>query len=323
MFLAFLLSGLVALQTATNPSTKSLRSQSPFWVSAFTALGIAQRCSENHFCSSLQNKNQFCKPKSFRMKKNLFLLATISAAALTACNKDNDYQQPPTPQAKVVKASGDLTTALADFRQLLGDSLNTVPGKTTGRREVNWDGVAPAFNNNDAFPHNFFNNPDPSAPAGRKRGLLYINDGTTLRVDSSDFADIDPSYGAQFNAFSGKRTFSGANSHIAQITFQIAGQTTPAVVKGFGAVFSDVDNASSTTLEFFSGEKSLGVFPAPVAGANSFSFLGVYFPNEAVTRVKITAGTAKLAPGVKDVSDGGTKDLVVMDDFFYNEPVTQ
>jgi hypothetical protein len=259
------------------------------------------------------------------MKKGFFLLVTTSALFLFSCSKDdNKYQQPPpTPQATVVKASGDLTAALAEFRHILGDSLNTVPGKTSGRREVNWEGVTATLNNNDAFPFDFFGGTDPALAAGRKRGLLYVNDGTTFRVDSSDFAGIDASYPAQFNAFSGKRTFSGANSHITQLSFQIAGQATTAVIKGFGVVFSDVDEATSTTLEFFSGTKSLGVFAAPVAGANSFSFLGVHFPNELVTRVKVTAGNAKLAPGVKDMSDGGTKDLVVMDDFFYNEPVAQ
>ena len=261
------------------------------------------------------------------MKKYFFVLATLSAGYLLSCSKggnndNNNYPQPPSPpQAAVVKASGDLTNALTEFRHLLGDSLNAVPGKTSGRREVNWDGVPANINNNDAFPFDFFNATDPALAAGRKRGLLYLNDGTTFRVDSADFADIDPSYAAQFNAFSGKRTFSGASSNITQAVFQVAGQSTPAVIKGFGVVFSDVDDAASTTLEFFSGTKSLGVFAAPVAGANSFSFLGVYFPNETVTRVKITAGNAKLAAGVKDVSDGGTKDLVVMDDFFYNEPV--
>jgi hypothetical protein len=258
------------------------------------------------------------------MKKVFLLFTTISITFLFSCSKDDDnkYEQP-APQAMVVKASGDLTAALTEFRKILGDSLNVVPGKTSGRREVNWEGVTPAINNSDAFPFDFFNATDPLIAAGRKRGLLYVNDGTTFRVDSSDFAGIDASYAAQFNAFSGKRTFSGANSNVTQVTFQIAGQTTPAVIKGFGVVFSDVDDAGSTTLEFFSGTKSLGVFTAPVAGGTSFSFLGVFFPNQTVTRVKITAGNAKLAAGVKDISDGGIKDLVVMDDFFYNEPATQ
>lgn len=257
---------------------------------------------------------------------NLFSLLLAIAFLASSCSKDdndNDYNQPPAPQpqATVVKASGDLTAALTEFRKLLGDSLNTVPGKTFGRREVNWEGVTATLNNSDAFPFDFFNTIDPAAPAGRKRGLLYVNNGTTLRVDSSDFASIDASYAAQFNAFSGKRMFSGASSHITDVAFQIAGQLTPAVINGFGVVFSDVDDAASTTMEFFNGNKSLGVFKAPVAGANSHSFLGVHFATEKVTRVKITSGNAKLEAGVKDLSDGGTKDLVVMDDFFYNEPV--
>lgn len=252
-----------------------------------------------------------------------FALLFVSAISITSCDKDdNNYIEPlPQPQAQVVKASGDLTAALAEFRHLLGDSLNTSPGKTSGRREVNWDGVTASLNNNDAFPFDFFNTVGEGIPNGRKRGLIYINDGTTFRVDSSDFAGIDASYAAQFSAFSGKRMFSGANSNVTEVAFQVAGQTTPAKINGFGVVFSDVDDAASTSLEFFNGTKSLGVFKAPVAGANSFSFLGVYFPNQKLTRVKITAGNAKLAAGVKDISDGGTKDLVVMDDFFYNEPV--
>ena len=259
------------------------------------------------------------------MKHAFFVITTLAAACLfTGCDKDddNDYKDPK-PQATVVQAAGDLTSALAQFRSLLGDSLNVVPGKTTGRREVNWDGVPANFNNNANFPANFFNDADPLAPNGRKRGLFYLANGNSFRVDSSDFADIDASYAAQFNAFSGKRTFSGSNSHIVEAVFQVPGQTTPAFVKGFGVVFSDVDDANSTTLEFYNGNRSLGVFKAPVGGSNSFSFLGVFFPNETVTRVKITAGNVTLASGVRDIHSGGTKDLVVMDDFFYNEPVAQ
>ncbi|MFL5810617.1 MAG: hypothetical protein ACJ749_13935 [Flavisolibacter sp.] len=258
--------------------------------------------------------------------KQIQSLAVLIAASMiiSSCNKNDnkDYTAPePLPQSTVVKASGDLTSALTEFRHLLGDNLNTTPGQTGGRREVNWDGVAASLNNNDAFPFDFFNTVDAAAPAGRKRGLVYVNDGTTFRVDSSDFSGIEASYAAQFNPFSGKRTFSGANSNVTQISFQVPGETTPATVNGFGVVFVDVDDANSTSMEFFNGNKSLGVFKVPVAGANSFSFLGVQFPNDKITKVKIIAGNAKLATGVKDLSDGGTKDLVVMDDFFYSEPI--
>jgi hypothetical protein len=267
-------------------------------------------------------RQHFCSNKKNKMKQTKFIAAFVAVTLfISACDKDDKDYDLPQINATVVKASGDLTNALTEFRHLLGDSLNTAPGKTSGRRELNWDGVSQGFNNNDAFPFDFFNSVGEGIPNGRKRGLVYLNDGRKFRVDSSDFTGIDASYAAQFNAFSGKRTFSGANSNVTEVVFQVPGETTPAVINGFGVVFSDVDNAEFTTLEFFNGIKSLGVFKAPVAGNNSFSFLGVYFPSEIITRVKITAGNAVLAAGVKDVSDGGTKDLVVMDDFFYNEPL--
>ena len=39
-----------------------------------------------------------------------------------------------------------------------------------------------------------------------------------------------------------------------------------------------------------------------------------------VARVRITCGDAALSATITDVSAGGTKDLVVMDDFVYGEP---
>jgi hypothetical protein len=249
----------------------------------------------------------------------------ISSFALISCDKDDDYTPPPAPEIKatVISASGDVTAKLDEFRSILGDSLNNAPGKTSGRREVNWNGVPADLTNNNLFPVDFFNSTDPAVGNGRKRGLVYTNIGQGFRVDSSDLVDIDPSYGAQFDAFSPKKIFIHAGSNVTDAGFKVPGTNTNAFIKGFGVVFSDVDDNNSTYIEFFSGSKSLGVFKAPAKSGNtSFSFLGVFFPEEKVTAVRITAGNGVIAPGVKDISDGGTKDLVVMDDFFYNEPIS-
>jgi hypothetical protein len=250
----------------------------------------------------------------------LFSIAIAAVIGLTACSK-NDDATVPQPQSTMVVSSGDINAALAQFRTLLGDPLNSTTGQTLGRREINWDGVPASSTNINGFPLDFFNSTDPAVAAGRKRGFVLINGGTAFRVDSTDFADIDASYASQFDAFSVKKTFAYLANNVTQAAFKIAGTNTDASVKGFGVIFSDVDDANNTSIEYFSGDKSLGIFKVPARSAgSSFSFLGVYFPNEKVTKVKITCGNGILGAGVKDITDGGSKDLVVMDDFLYDEP---
>lgn len=256
----------------------------------------------------------------------LFVAIGAIAASVVSCSKDdyNDSTPPvPTVKSTIVTGTGDLTNALAQFRTILGDQLNTTPGQTTGRREVNWDGVTANLTNNANFPVDFFNNTDPGGPNGRKRGLVYAITGTSFRVDSTAFAEVDPSYANTFKAFSPKKLIAPVTSNVTEVVFKVPGTNTDATVKGFGAIFSDVDNGSYSTIEFFEGNKSLGVFKVPArSDANGFSFLGVQFPDNKVTRVKITAGNGVLAAGVKDLSEGGNKDLVVLDDFFYSEPLS-
>ncbi len=258
------------------------------------------------------------------MKHLSFFSVFALSLVFIGCDKDNDddYNQPPVANATVIKAAGDsagIVAKLNEFRVLAGDPLNNAPGVTGGRREVNWDGVPANLTNNNDFLFDFFGSADPALGNGRKRGLIMTPSGKSFRVDTTDFSEIDASYSNQFEAFSRKRLFNFMGTTVTDITFKVPGTNTNAFVKSFAVIFSDVDINNSTTLEFYSGNKSLGVFSAPVA-SQGFSLLGVGFPNDKVTRVKITSGNGILAAGTKDISDGGTKDLVVMDDFLYNEP---
>ena len=50
------------------------------------------------------------------------------------------------------------------------------------------------------------------------------------------------------------------------------------------------------------------------------TFLAVAYDNAIIARVRITLGTGALGANVNDISDGGTVDLVVLDNLIYGEP---
>jgi len=98
----------------------------------------------------------------------------------------------------------------------------------------------------------------------------------------------------------------------------VPGGATAALTNGFGVVFTDVDQASTSSLQFFDAENQLlGNFFVPnFGGDETLSFLGVIFgEGRVVSRVRITSGNQILAAGNTQA------DLVVMDDFIYGEPV--
>lgn len=263
------------------------------------------------------------------MKKRMFVYACsatlLASAALVGCKEDDAPDYLPKEDVSVNRAAGDSSAIVATlnaFRSIAGDSLNTTTGATGGRREINWDGVPANLSDENKFPPDFFNNTDPAGPNGRKRGLVYTPASADLRVSTRQFADIDSSYASQFFPFSRPRLFSPNQSNVSEIQFKVAGTNTDAFVKAFGLVLSDVDAASSTTLEAFDGEKSLGIFKAQAqAGTGNFSFLGISVNDARITKIKLTTGNAALKAGVKDISDGGEYDLVVIDDLVYSEPV--
>jgi hypothetical protein len=108
-------------------------------------------------------------------------------------------------------------------------------------------------------------------------------------------------------------------SDVVDVNFFVPGSTTPGFTSAFGAVFTDVDLANVTSLQFFDlGNHSLGTFfvPAGTVANGSLSFLGVQFnAGETIGHVLITSGNTALGP-----NETGGVDLVVMDDFLYAEP---
>jgi len=229
---------------------------------------------------------------------------------------------PPPPAAfQVFETLGDsvsIAAKLTEFRAALGGGLNAPnsPPADSGRREINWDGVPAALTDVDTFPANFFN-------VNSKRGALYSTPGTGLRVDSTDFAAVNAGLAAQFTTFSAKKLFMPVGSNQVDISFRLAGTNTPGLVKGFGAVFVDVDRAGSTKIEYFDVDSQLiATVTAPNhAGAQLLSFTGAVFEAPIIARVRITSGDAGFTAASTDISvAGGTQDLVAMDDFVYGEP---
>lgn len=245
------------------------------------------------------------------------LLAAVVTASLllTACKKDKDDEK-----VVVVSGSGNIQDDLDKFRTLLGGTLNTMPGAVGGYREINWDAIPDSLVGK-SMPNNFFNTPGDNVPATLQRGLTYEAGTGEFRVSSTNFIEVNNTTGDEFAAFSGNKTFANISNSLWPIKPEVPGQTTAATVRGFGIVFSDVDAANSTFMEFFNEDKSLGKFFIPVrSGGSSFSFLGVYFKEAKVTSIQV-GHQGTLAAGGKDVSDGGTADLVILDDFIYDEPV--
>ena len=250
--------------------------------------------------------------------KRLLVMGLSLILTFSSCSKDeNDSQQ--SDEVVVIDGNGDIAASVNEFRQLLGAQLNTAPGATGGRREINWEGV-PDDLLNQRLPGNFFNPTEPGANVANQRGLIYSAAGN-FQVSKTNFSEVNAKAADQFAAFSGNKIFANTGSNLWDVEFQVAGQAVAARVQGFGIVFSDVDLSNKTFLEFFRDDKSLGQFFVPAHSAgSSFSFLGVYFKNDFITRVRV-GHEGKLVDGEDDISEGGPLDLVAMDDFLYSEPV--
>jgi hypothetical protein len=243
-----------------------------------------------------------------------FSLPTLAAAAPITFSVGGDSS------AASIQATVDA------FRAALGDPNNgNAPGPLPGgRREINWDGGGNVnVTTAPVTPFNVFLN---------TRGGQFTTPGTGLTQAPPSGGPTDglaglfgnPTYGTIFSTFSPLRLFAPVASNITEGFFFLPGSNgaLPLAVSGFGAVFTDVDLADTTTIDYFDANGNLlhsaSVLPGTVADG-SLSFLGVVFDaGERIARVRITTGNAALGP-----NDGGGVDVVAMDDFLYGEPIPE
>jgi hypothetical protein len=263
------------------------------------------------------------------------VLTMVLAVSETAQAQANQ----PTPL--VFQAAGpdaaSIQSAVDAFRASLGDNNLNNPGPIQkGRREINWDGGNPNLLATTApvTPFNVFLNTRGSQfttpglglsqapPSGGPQGGLAVLFG-------------NPTYATAFRAFSASRLFTPVGSNITEASFSIPGTNgnAPATVRGFGAVFTDVDqpdgsplsatgttHKASTLIEYFDKHGRL-IFSSSVAAApgdGNLSFFAIKFDDARIASVRIKTGD--VAPGP---NDNKQHDIVMMDDFIYGEPEIQ
>ena len=241
---------------------------------------------------------------------------------------------PITFTASGANAAG-IQSSVDSFRAALGNPDNANGGpQATGHREINWDGGGATNGTAAVTPFTVFQN---------TRGATFTTPGSGLTQApiSGGTVDIAPgvgglqgslsalnaTYAAAFATFSPNRLFVPLDSTITDGTFSVpsTGGTVPATVNGFGVIFTDVDLAGSSSLQFFDTQgNSLGIFSVPCGSGTTcsstngtLSFLGVLFTSEQIARVRIINGNTPLGP---DDNPAGGVDVVALDDFLFAEP---
>lgn len=239
----------------------------------------------------------------------------------------------------VGQLAADIQAAVDQFRADLGTLAPNGPstGDPNRRREVNWDGVPDNLSSGGgAFPGDFFNQAAAFPTAGRIRGIQLTTTGTfEVSADSDSdgdgtpgpvatlFGNHSPDNAADFAAFSPERIFGLNGTNQLDVTFNPSGQ--PGVagrVRGFGAIFTDVEVADAVKLDFYDASNNLilsrsaPAFPFSGDSFKSFSFVGASFPTAVVSRVHITNGGFDLG-----LTQFGVDDSSAMDDFIYGEPI--
>ncbi|MBW4623358.1 MAG: hypothetical protein KME17_28875 [Cyanosarcina radialis HA8281-LM2] len=250
----------------------------------------------------------------------------LAIAASAVCLAPSMSLAAPPPAYQVYSDAGSNPAAIQDtvdvFRAALGEpnNGNAVGQQAAGRREINWDAPIVPFK----MPGNFFNTV-VTRGAEFKTNVWsrfrvsnpVATDATAPSGGDNEFSSINRTYPHQFQTFSPNRLFTPIGTNVTEVKFFVSGTKTPATVKGFGAVFTDVDLPNSSKLEFYDRYGNLLLTRWVKPGPQGLSFLGATFKNGNLFRVKITSGNTPVGPN--DNPYYGV-DIAVLDDFLYGEP---
>lgn len=181
-------------------------------------------------------------------------------------------------------------TDLAQFEAAIGGADNgTTPGER-GSGFRHWTPAGIAVDGSD---------PGSTAiPGGHTAALSAsrlqpwgIELGPDVAVANDGFESVNSNAG-----FSPADLWAPFNSNIATLQVvaptSLTGAAVPAVTRGLGVEFVNVEN-SGTTIQYYSGDAPLLAQPLQVPTGTT-SFAGLLFSEPVVTRVVITLGTAKI-----------------------------
>lgn len=231
--------------------------------------------------------------------------------------------------------AASIQTEVDDFRTELG-ALNAFEPVNVvgGRRQINWDAAPDFISDPNAFPGDFFN--FSSSP--RARGIEFApgtdamgntgpNSANGFQLSSTAASSQPVEFGLddQFSTFSAERLFAPTGGTFFNIDFfDPANQSQAATTRGFGAVFTDVEQLGSTEIVFLdlAGNiiETAVIETAPNGG---LSFYGLVLDDPDIARVQIIAGDIPIdefgttpPAGV----EGLDFDVVALDDFIFGEP---
>ncbi|MEM7568496.1 MAG: hypothetical protein AAF337_01750 [Pseudomonadota bacterium] len=211
------------------------------------------------------------------------------------------------------------------FRAVLGSDNGTSPvnADPNGRREIDWDDAVVDVVAPNTFPGDYYNQNDTPLARGIAFEATGDTEGFAISASAGFGEPVRFDRPNDFFPYSQERLFSPVGGTTFDISFfDPSTQVDPALSRGLGIVFSDVEVAGATTITLFDIDGNELLTRAALAGASGgLSFVGVIFDEPTIARASITSGNIPIGAAGLAFGETATEDSVVLDDLIFGEPV--